>query len=87
MVEGGSSYFTCRLEGGPYYVMQWQEQAHGKLCMYRKIKMHHPTPASPLINDQSLKVSNWNIIIIIMIIIIIIKINNNNKYLYSAYTF
>ena len=63
--------------------------------MYRKTKMHQPTPASPLINDRSLKVSNWNIIVIIIIIIIviiiiiiiIIKIINNNKYLYSAYTF
>ena len=33
MVEGGSSYFMCRLEGGLHYVMQWQEQAHGKLCI------------------------------------------------------
>ena len=46
VVEGRSSYFMCRLKWGPYYVMQWQEQAYRKWCSHRKIKMHRPTPSS-----------------------------------------
>ena len=46
VVEGGSSYFTCTLEGGTHYVMQWQEQAHGKLCI-GKLKCPSPPPPPP----------------------------------------
>ena len=44
VVEGGSSYFMCRLEGGPHYVMQWQEQAHEKLCI---VKLNYTSPPPP----------------------------------------
>lgn len=41
LVKGSSSYFMCILEGGPHYVMQWQEQVHGKLCI-GKLKCTSP---------------------------------------------
>ena len=52
MVEGRSSYFMCRFEGGPHYVMQWKEQAHGKLCIGTLTCTSPPHPPL-LINDWS----------------------------------